>query len=274
LEQMDPRFSFKPYQRTFVKPLRTARGEWSVREGFVLRAESASGVGYGEIAPIPEFGTETVAQARAFLEQLVAVPALAKDASSLVGLPCCACGLSSALADSREAVSRRDYKVAALLPAGRAALVTATAKVAAGYMTFKWKIGVESLESELAVLEALLKVLPLSARLRLDANGGLSMGALEEWLIVLPRYGERIEYLEQPLPVGEEAEMAHVAELSGVPIALDESLHGADGLKWLEPGAWPGPLVVKPALAGDVNVLVERLWPVAQQVVLSSVFEY
>ena len=67
--------------------------------------------------------------------------------------------------------------------------------------------------------------------------------------------------------------MARVAELSGVPIALDESLHGACGLSWLAAGAWAGPLVVKPALVGNVNQLVGLLRPVAQQVVWSSVFE-
>ncbi|NQY32045.1 MAG: hypothetical protein HRT56_02595, partial [Coraliomargarita sp.] len=34
-----------------------------------------------------------------------------------------------------------------------------------------------------------------------------------------------------------------------------------------------GPLVIKPALMGDVAQLAERLQPVADQVVLSSVFE-
>ena len=67
--------------------------------------------------------------------------------------------------------------------------------------------------------------------------------------------------------------MAQFAESSGVPIALDESLNGADGQRWLQLGAWSGPLVVKPALAGDARALVERLRPIAEQVVLSSVFE-
>ena len=64
--------SFRRYQRPFVKPLRTARGEWLLREGLIVRIECDSGVEYGEVAPIPEFGTETLAVAEAFLQSLTA----------------------------------------------------------------------------------------------------------------------------------------------------------------------------------------------------------
>jgi len=65
--------------------------------------------------------------------------------------------------------------------------------------------------------------------------------------------------------------MAGYAESFGVPIALDESLNSAAGCQWLS--EWSGPLVVKPALMGDIGALVERLRPVAERVVISSVFE-
>jgi O-succinylbenzoate synthase len=182
--------------------------------------------------------------------------------------------VSSALASFREdSAPSRDYKVAALLPAGRAALSVASEKVLQGYETFKWKIGVEPVEAEQAIFGELATRLPEGARLRLDANGGLSVECLESWLSFLQAHRGRVDYLEQPLAVGEEAVMARCSEASGIPIALDESLHGADGLRWLEARAWPGPLVVKPALAGDDRRLIERLRPVARQVVLSSVFE-
>ena len=58
--------SFRPYRAAFLRPLRTARGEWADREGFVIRVEGEGGIGYGEVAPIPEFGTETVDEAGAF----------------------------------------------------------------------------------------------------------------------------------------------------------------------------------------------------------------
>jgi len=269
---MGRRFSFQSYQRTFVKPLRTARGEWSVRKGFIVCVEDESGVGYGEIAPIPEFGSETVAQAEDFLWGLVADPELAGDAAALAALPCCAFGLSSAQVQA-VSVDRRNYEVAALLPAGAAGLRVLRAKLARGYEIFKWKVGVDLAEVEQALLQQMVALLPAGARLRLDANGGLCVADLESWLWLLQRHADQLEYLEQPLSVGQEPLMARYAESFGVPIALDESLHGAGGLRWLEAGVWSGPLVVKPALVGDCGALVEQLRPIAGQVVLSSVFE-
>jgi O-succinylbenzoate synthase len=271
---MGRRFSFQPYQRTFAKPLRTARGAWSVREGFIVRVEDESGVGYGEIAPISEFGSETLAEAEDFLWGLVADSELADDVAARAALPCCAFGLSSAqgqmLANPASA-GRRNYEVAALLPAGAAGLRVLLTKLARGYETFKWKVGVDLAEVEQTLFQKMMALLPTGARLRLDANCGFSVTDLESWLWVLQRYADQVEYLEQPLSVGRESLMAGYAESFGVPIALDESLNSAAGCQWLS--EWSGPLVVKPALMGDIGALVERLRPVAERVVISSVFE-
>ena len=271
---MGRRFSFQAYQRIFTKPLRTARGAWSVRQGFIVCVEDESGVGYGEIAPIPEFGSETLAAAEAFLWGLVADSELADDVAALAALPCCAFGLSSAqgqMLSNPASIGRRNYEVAALLPAGAAGLRVLQAKLARGYETFKWKVGVDFAEVEQSLFQKMMARLPTGARLRLDANCGFSITDLESWLWVLQRYADQVEYLEQPLTVGQESLMAEYAESFGVPIALDESLNSAAGWQWLR--EWRGPLVVKPALMGDIAALVERLRPVAERVVISSVFE-
>jgi len=255
-----------------MEPLRTARGTWSVREGFIIRVEENGFIGYGEVAPIPGFGTETVEAARVFLQELAENPFLEVPSD----LPCCAFGLSSAH-KAREALppasteALRDYKIAALLPAGRAALEVAKEKVGCGYEVFKWKIGVESVEEELGVLRDLLPLLPEHGKLRLDANGGLTGDQFEQWLAALSSSQKQIEYLEQPLSVGEELVMAAHASGSAIPIALDESLNGPNGAHWLK--EWTGPLVVKPALMGDVDSLIQLLLPITERVILSSVFE-
>ncbi|HRE08169.1 MAG TPA: o-succinylbenzoate synthase, partial [Opitutaceae bacterium] len=49
------------YALPFRTPLRTAHGRWSVREGLLLRLRTEEGAtGYGEVAPIPGFGRETL----------------------------------------------------------------------------------------------------------------------------------------------------------------------------------------------------------------------
>lgn len=65
------RFEFRPYQRRFVRTLTTNHGTWDIREGIILRLTDESGkIGWGEIAPISWFGSETLEQALDFCRQL------------------------------------------------------------------------------------------------------------------------------------------------------------------------------------------------------------
>lgn len=262
---MNPIIAYKSYQRRFLQPLQTAHGAWSLREGFIVEIQHEDGVRhYGEVAPIPDFGSETLAAAADFLSWRVQQPDLAVPAE----LHCCGFALSVA---DLPAAPQRSYALAGLLPAGERMFALAEQKVAAGFEVLKCKIGVEPLAQELARLQQLLATLPPAVRLRLDANAGLSAEALAGWLAALAPHRERIEYLEQPLSVGQEPAMAAQMQASGIPIALDESLNGAAGAHWLQ--AWDGPLVVKPALMGPLPQLLPRLQPLASRVVLSSVFE-
>ena len=64
-------FGFRAYRRRFKRALLTHHGVWSVREGILLRLVAPDGrVGWGEIAPLAWFGSETLAAALAFCEQL------------------------------------------------------------------------------------------------------------------------------------------------------------------------------------------------------------
>lgn len=267
---MNLKVAYRRYRREFLHPLRTAHGEWKAREGFIVRMESGDAVGYGEIAPIPDFGTETIERAESFLEQWGSDPIIMPS-----GLPCCNFALTAAQQQCKmpacEAV--RDYAVAGLLPAGTNALATAKKKFAEGYTSLKWKVGVHSFEAEKEVFDDLLALLPETVTLRLDANGGLNMIEFERWLEALAPHASRIEYFEQPLAPGEELVMAEMSEASGIQIALDESLNRPDRERWLTPEAWNGPLVIKPLLMGNVTLLMEQLRPLAKQLVFSSVFE-
>src|SRR5947209_11370937 len=56
------RLQHQRYRLPFRAPVRTAHGLWSEREGFLVRAESESGgIGFGEVAPVAGFGSESVA---------------------------------------------------------------------------------------------------------------------------------------------------------------------------------------------------------------------
>ena len=71
-----------------------------------------------------------------------------------------------------------------------------------------------------AMVEAVKSVAP-NLRLTVDANGGWSLDdaiSMSEWLS-----NQGVEYIEQPLPVGEESKLATLANHSPLPIFVDES---------------------------------------------------
>ena len=92
------RFEFRPYQRRFIRPLVTSHGIWDIREGIILRfTDEAGKVGWGEIAPISWFGSETLEQAVLFCRQLP--PEITEKTIFSIPdeLPACQFGFESAL---------------------------------------------------------------------------------------------------------------------------------------------------------------------------------
>ncbi|MAV39868.1 MAG: o-succinylbenzoate synthase [Puniceicoccaceae bacterium] len=269
--------SSRRYSRTFIHPLKTAKGVWTQREGFLIQLESDGRRGYGEVAPIPEFGTESLSEAADFLHG-VGVEAELESFSVPESLPCCSFAFSSALAAFEVGVgveTDRHFSLAGLLPSGVDALRVLAEKQAAGFNCFKWKIGVESFDSEWRLFRNLLAESAPECRFRLDANASLSSTETRAWLESIRSSGseDRIEFIEQPMPVGSESQMANLSKSFGIPIALDESLNGAEGHRWLLPETWSGPRVLKPCLLGSIATLEHRLAAISSHCVFSSSFE-
>jgi O-succinylbenzoate synthase len=268
------RFQFRRYGLPFRSAVRTAHGPWNTRDGIIVKLEDVSeggtgAVGFGEAAPIPWFGTETVDQAEAGCRSLgewieeTAIEAVPKE------LACLRNALASAQREiqtqTREATSAAaavaSVGVAALLPAGRAALALIEPKAGIGFRVFKWKVGVADLADELALLDDVCAALPNGAKLRLDANGAWDRRKAERWL---ERCADRpVEFVEQPCFAEASQGTALQRRMDDVllglagdyptPLALDESLIGESDLeRWIGAG-WPGVYVVKPSLFADIT---------------------
>jgi O-succinylbenzoate synthase len=285
------RFQFRRYRQPFRAAVRTAHGLWAEREGLWVRVETvadgAGGVGYGEAAPIPWFGTETVAAAEAAARELGEWVEGDLSARVPAGCVCLRHALATALAEANGEATRNGEAnvatlgVAALLPAGRAAVGLIAPRAELGYRVFKWKVGVGDLADELALLDDVCAALPNGGRLRLDANGAWDRRQAERWL---ERCAERpVEFVEQPCFAGAGASAREVRKCEDVllglagdfptPLALDESLVGeADLERWLGAG-WPGVFVVKPSLLPAPEVVLSRLAAAKADVVFSSALE-
>ncbi|MFM7470934.1 MAG: o-succinylbenzoate synthase [Nodosilinea sp.] len=270
------------YRRRWRQPLHTAHGVWRWRQGLLVRLENDWGrVGYGEIAPLPWFGSETLTMAQDFCTHLG--PTLTVE--EIEGIPDCLPATQFALASALEQIQTITpvprVSMAShchLLPSGETAMEAWRPLWRKGIRTFKLKLGLERLAIEMALVQALVAALPAAGHLRLDANGGLSLTAARQWLTLCDRLQAipdrcRIDYLEQPLPPTEAPRLWSLAQSFSTPVALDESVATYQHLEEFCRLGWPGPLIVKPAIAGFPQRLRQIWTQYLPPLIFSSVFE-
>ncbi|MEH1969924.1 o-succinylbenzoate synthase [Nostoc sp.] len=277
-------FKFRPYRRRFLRSLTTNHGKWEIREGVILRlTDETLRVGWGEIAPISWFGSETLEQALDFCHQLPGEITDEMIFSIPDELPACQFGFESAC----DMGSRGDNCItpnsslfySALLPAGEAALNQWQTLWQQGYRTFKWKIGVYAIAHELKIFESLIHTLPASTKLRLDANGGLSYEEANLWLWTCDNFKANaelpieIEFIEQPLPVEQFQGMLELSTSYETAIALDESVATLGQLAACHQQGWRGIFVIKPGIVGSPSRLRKFCHQHQIDTVFSSVFE-
>ncbi|XGV97751.1 MAG: o-succinylbenzoate synthase [Leptolyngbya sp. BL-A-14] len=331
------RWQFQPYRRRFKQALQTRYGLWSLREGVILRLVNDAGkVGWGEIAPIPWFGSETLEQALAFCRQLPSELSERLIFTIPDSLPSCQFAFESAWeAMKAGAIERMEpqrrrgtenqnalvtevlihrtqssgmsaqnserpwqnstldghpppnpqpttsnpLSYSVLLPTGETALSAWKPLWEKGFRTFKWKIGVQAITAEHELLRLLMQQFPPSARLRLDANGGLSIDDAARWLetcdaiAVNPKRPVTLEYLEQPLDVSQFQAMQDLNRSYRTPIALDESVATLQQLQTCYESGWRGIFVIKPAIVGSPMRLRQFCQAHPIDAVFSSAFE-
>ncbi len=283
------RLTFHPYQKRFHRVLKTHHGTWSVREGILIQLEDGQGKrGQGEIAPLPWFGSETLEAALYFCRQLPTYFPVDEVEQIPPTLPACQFGFGSALEallnnmqqrtpvdQVSETKGNKTLNYSALLPTTEAALTEWEILWKQGYQTFKLKIGIDNGAPERELCQALLQQLPPSAKLRLDANGGLDHQSVQQWLEMCDsaETSLKIEYLEQPLPPQQFGDMLSLSERYTTPIALDESVATLDQLMGCYQRGWRSIFVIKPAIAGYPQQLRQFCQTHAIDSVFSSVFE-
>ena len=256
-----------------AKPLITHHGIWSSREGIIITLEDAKGrIGRGEIAPVSWFGSETLSEALAFCQQLPkqVTENLSKEIPS--SFPCCQFALESAMFHLDHPLldeNNFDFQYTCLLQAGEKALEQLTENA----QSYKWKIGVYPIEKEQNIFLDLVKSLAPGCKLRLDANGGLTLAQSRQWLSLLEGYQQIVEFLEQPLAKCEFEAMLQLSKEYNTAIALDESVSGIQQILNSYNRGWRGIYVIKPAIAGSVSKLRQICLDLNLDVVVSTVFE-
>jgi O-succinylbenzoate synthase len=273
-------FSFKLYRRRFRRPLQTAHGEWTFREGIIIGLTDEQGAeGWGEIAPLPWFGSETLEQALVLCQGLKGK--IGENAIANLGdrFPACQFAFESAL-DALKGINlphiRRKFDFCELLPNGSEAIAYLTHSSARANSranpTFKWKIGIDAITTEIDIFQKIMALIPKNAMIRLDANGGLILEQAQQWLEITEVY-PCVEFLEQPLPPQEAENLLFLSENYPTPLALDEAIASLGQLQAWCDRSWPGIYVIKAAIIGSPSKLRQICAKNSMDMVFSSVFE-
>ena len=271
------KFKFEIYQRLFKQPLRTSHGIWQVREGVIISLRDRAGkLAQGEIAPLPWFGSENMTQALKFCRQLGDTVSITDITNIPDSLPACQFAFESAwlnLISEQEKDDILGLDYCYLLPAGEKALTTwQEIYQTQSNTTFKWKIGVDPLATEIEILKQLVNSLPTHIKLRLDANGGLNLPQTRTLLAVTDTL-KAIEFVEQPLAPNNFAEILQLSQEHTTTLALDESVASFKQLQIAHQQGWRGVFVIKAAIMGFPRKLIDFCQKNSLDVVFSSVFE-
>ena len=292
-------------QLRFARTVRTARGDFDERSSVIFAVDDTSGLsGYGEAAPWPGFGTESVDEAFAALTDAACLlhgleiepgewPA--PVALRLRNAPAARAAVQGALWDlaAREAgltladflalrgvpfcgAVLREVRVQALLieRAPEALRLEAERAAAAGFAAAKIKLGAASLDEDLARARAARLGLGPYVLLRGDANGSWNEGKACEALAAVEQFV--FDYVEQPLPADDIAGLARLRRRSTVRIAADESVSTEEGALRVIAAEAAQVFVLKPAMLGgaaralEIATLVRKA---GSEVVFSHAFE-
>ncbi len=268
---MNCKIEIAPRQLYFKRPAGTSRGVYTERKVWYLRVTSPDypgRTGIGECAPLPKLSCDDVPD----YEQILASVChqveeaggewngeeLQQYPSILFGLETAFKHLkagSFAFEDTPFSRGEKGIPINGLIWMGDYQYMydQIREKIEKGFRCIKLKIGAINFEDELDLLQYIRRQFSCKEiELRVDANGAF---APEDALQKLVRLAELdLHSIEQPVRAGQWEVMAHLAEKSPLPIALDEELIGSNNLeqqrKLLE-SIRPQYIVIKPSLHGN-----------------------
>jgi o-succinylbenzoate synthase len=231
------KFDLDEFALELARPLETARGTITHREGFLVRVEADGIEGVGESTPLPGW-TESIDECRAALDRASSViESDGFDAALDAVTPSCPAarhGLSLAVFDMRAREAGQplyrylggekcsSVPVNATIGDGSVEETVTAAERAVdhGYECLKCKIGVQAVDADVKRLRAVRNAVG-DIELRGDANGAWNRTQAIRAFEAFSEIG--ISYVEQPLSPDDVE--GHVAlRGSSVGVALDETL--------------------------------------------------
>lgn len=299
-ENIITEYKIQPYNIRLIQPWKTASSQLFYRQGLLISltinsSSLADGSlnAIGECAPMPEIGTETLAQAQNFLfHRLSRLKGTIWDKSFLSDLellPACHFALESLLLGF--IAQQQQQSIALLFNPDATQTIKTNVMLGSlddwtslrikdaeqrGFDCIKLKLGINNIKTEVEKLHQLLKQIAPATRIRLDANKNWSLQETQYILNELKACQHQIDSIEEPLLNFDSNNYQNLQYQTSISLALDESVSLALADKQF-PELFPVKrIILKPmAQGGIINTL--KMAETAQksniEVVITSAIE-
>ncbi len=288
--------TYLPYSLKLKKPFETARTKITGRKGFIITLKDPEKYkGFGDSAPLPEFGSESFDDDAKFLSGLKLnlkidlknfEESLQENLRPLNQLPALRHGFEQAFLNyvcSKTKVSLNELlnresstTVSVNGVIGFSSIDDAGKKavnlVEEGYKTLKIKVGREKFDDDLKALGSIRNNISNEINIRIDANGKWNLKSAKSNLKNLEQYN--IQYCEQP--VNSALDFVRLREQTSIPLAADESIHSVQDAEDFISKKAASTLILKPMMLGGI-ITTMKIADLAKKnnikIVITSSFE-
>ena len=228
-------------------PIVTAHGKTTDRHIIEITAEQDGFFGYGEAAPLPSFGAETLEETQ------IALAEWSKNPESLPDPPVARSGAATALDYLRRAKSQISLPpgaVAVQALIGALEIPSMEKQISDalndGYRAVKLKVAATDTASDIERIERAASLVDSRVLLRLDANGGWTQ---QQALTVLTCVeASRIALVEEP--TSDPSDWGKIKQETGISVAADEYLTDRQQIDRLIELEAAQTFVLKPSILG------------------------
>ncbi|MGC8596195.1 MAG: o-succinylbenzoate synthase [Candidatus Kryptoniota bacterium] len=289
-------FEYSSYILKFRKPFVTSKRIFTEKRGLILSLISDAGlIANGDVAPLPDFGTESIEDDINVLKYLKnpiefdatdPLNSIIKICRDFQDYPALSSGIEQALINLTCGTLGTDLSNLLKRNANQTLLVnglidlisTMEAKdralklVNEGFETIKLKIGKDDFKEDFSCIKAVREAVGEDIKIRVDLNGKWSFDQAVQNLKIISQFD--LEYAEQP--VSSIDELIALSKEVSIPIAADESVRDIETARRILETSNVAVLVLKPTIIGgllpslEIADLAHRF---GKEVVISSAFE-
>ncbi len=263
------RATWRKHRLQFVNPVKTSRNTMSYRDAWFLTIFDNGIAGIGECAPLPGLSLDPTERVEKTLAEVCFLIENQKTISNKIYLEFPAIkfavemahldftqGGKGILYDNDFVTGRQALAINGLIWMGSfdSMKLQIDEKIESGFTVIKLKVGSLKFDDELQLLTYIRSTYDQSIELRLDANGAFPADKTSEYLAELSQYN--IHSIEQPIAVGQTADLKKLCKDSPIPIALDEELiphQTVDDKRSLLENIQPQYIILKPSLVGGFS---------------------